>query len=67
MIDSDSTNDLALSFDARSALERFVEALPRPLVVVSFAHDGDPAFIFGEQAALDKLQVISRVNRPNIE
>jgi hypothetical protein len=67
VIDSDSTNDLALSFAVRSELTRFVEALPRQLVVLSFAHDGDPAFIFGERAALEKLQVGSMANRPKIE
>jgi hypothetical protein len=64
VIDSDSTNDLALSFEARSELARFVEALPRQLAVVSFGHDGDPAFIFGERAALEKLQIASMANRP---
>jgi hypothetical protein len=64
VIGSDSTNDLALSFDARSELARFVGALPHQLVVLSFAHDGDPAFIFGEQAALEKLKVASMANKP---
>lgn len=67
VIDSDSTNDLALSFDVRSELVRFVEALPSQLVVLSFAHDGDPAFIFGERAALEKLRVVSMANTPQIE
>ena len=56
---SDSTNDLALTPAARFDLARFVESLPPDLLLLSFAHDADPAYIFGAHAALEKLQVTS--------
>lgn len=61
---SDSTNNLGLPVDARSELARFVESLPPRWSVLSFAHDADPAYIFGDRETLEELQVASASNKP---
>lgn len=60
VIDSDSRNDLGLPIHARSELARFVESLPPQWAVLTFAHDADPAYIFGERETLEKLQHIKQ-------
>ena len=61
---SDSTNNLGLPFEARSELARFVESLPPHGSLLSFAHDADPAYIFGDRETLQELQVASASNKP---
>ena len=57
VIGSDPTK-IILSVEAAAELAHFVESLPPDLAVLSFAHDADPAYIFGERTALEKLQAV---------
>ena len=65
VIGSDSTTDLGLSVAATSELARFVEShlLPR-WAVLTFAQEGDTAYIFGERETLETLRAASANNKP---
>lgn len=65
VIASDSTTDLGLPVGAKSELAQFVEnhLLPR-WAVLTFAQEGDTAYIFGQRETLETLLAASADNKP---
>ena len=51
----DDADQLGLGEESFTELRAFTVALPKDLLQFSFAHDGEPLYIFGEREALEKL------------
>ena len=54
-IANDQVDNLGLAEEARSELAGLVEKLTSRHVLLAFAHDGDPLYVFGAQTTLQSL------------